>query len=130
MSDAISAIGSPFSNEAMTPLHPNANPSVGNSEFLDVLDRSLSQIASRPNPQSTSETAQDRLSSEYGGQVGQAKIQLNGGAPPDTDAASAAEGATLETRLQSLYFELTHYQIAWKIAQNVQRDVSQVLRGS
>ena len=41
-----------------------------------------------------------------------------------------AEGRSLEDRVRSLYTELTHYQIAWKIAQNVQRDVGQVMRGS
>lgn len=130
MTDAVSAIGSPTALEPMKPAHANGAGEVNQNEFLDVLDRGISQIANRPSPQSTSETAGEGFSAEYGGSVGQAKIDMNGGAQPDTEAASAAEGQTLETRIQSLYFELTHYQIAWKIAQNVQRDVSQVLRGS
>ncbi len=35
-----------------------------------------------------------------------------------------------EDRLRSLYVDLTNYQIAWKIAQRVQQDTSQLLRGN
>lgn len=101
-----------------------------NSAFLNLLDQGLGQLTQRPDLASQSDRMTGDLSGQYSGDVGDAKLDLVGGEAARVDQSSEAANLSLEDRVKSLYSELTHYQIAWKIAQNVQRDISQVLRGS
>lgn len=100
------------------------------SAFLDVLDQGLSRLASRPDMRSEADTIVEGLQSSYAGEVGHAKSEIVGGELARAERSTEANNVTLEDRIKGLYTELTHYQVAWKIAQNVQRDISQVLRGS
>ena len=52
------------------------------------------------------------------------------GAQPKTAPADQQDSsAALEARVKELYLGLTNYQVAWKIAQRMQQDTSQLLRG-
>lgn len=105
-------------------------PSPDTDAFLQALDRGIGTLTTRPDPGPENKSSLDAVQNEYGGDVGAAKVEMLGGNAVPDEAASGAEGRTLEQRMQSLYMELTHYQIAWRIAQNVQRDISQLMRGS
>jgi len=97
--------------------------------FMDAFDHGLNTLAKRPDFQEKM-SAIEEMSGTYSGEVGQQKADLlSETSKTEADSAEAAE-QSMTDRFQSLYFEMTHYQVAWKIAQNVQRDVSQVLRGS
>ena len=96
--------------------------------FFDMFDAGLDRLSTRPDPGGEA-TRLAALTDPYAGSVGSAKVEILGGAEFRAEQENGAQAATLEERITSLYFELTHYQVAWKIAQNVQRDVSQVLRG-
>ncbi|MEM9853012.1 MAG: hypothetical protein AAF841_01050 [Pseudomonadota bacterium] len=127
MSDPVSTAAIPqaasaFQNDGARDRDPQA--------FLDVLDNGLSTIAQRPNLDPPTEQIMDQLSGAYAGEVGAAKADIVGGEAARAERSTEAANVTLEERIQNLYTELTHYQVAWKIAQNVQRDISQVLRGS
>lgn len=104
-------------------------PGLDTDAFLKVFDQGIGTLSARPNFDGNV-GAVDRLTGAYEGDVGAAKAEMIAGAQTEAENSSEAQAANLEERFQTLYFELTHYQIAWKIAQNVQRDVTQVLRGS
>lgn len=107
----------------------NSNRDLDAESFMSAFDQGLDVLSKRPEFQEET-TAMEAISGTYQGDVGEAKANMVGG-QADPDVQTSEEAAqTLEERFQSLYFELTHYQIAWRIAQNVQRDISQVLRGS
>ncbi len=108
---------------------PEATHDADAKTFFDMFDEGIGRLAQRPDL-NEDVTDMDKLTSDYAGDVGKAKVDILGGAEVRADQAEGAQQASLEQRLTSLYFELTHYQVAWRIVQNVQRDVSQVLRGS
>lgn len=127
MSDAISSI--PNSEDIHLDLKNALNQDLNTTAFLSAFNSGLDTLSKRPELNSTSSPL-DEVSGQFNGSVGETKATLVSDAG-DGAAASAEEAAqSLETRFQTLYFELTHYQVAWRIAQNVQRDISQVLRGS
>lgn len=98
--------------------------------FKDLMSEGLGTLSQRPNIESTADQLVTNLSGTYAGEVGQVKAELLGGEAAKIERSTEASNESLEDRIKNLYTELTHYQIAWKIAQNVQRDISQVLRGS
>lgn len=114
----------------LAPQEPGHTGSGGSSEaFLETLESGLSQLSSRPDIQ-TDANALDSLSDPYAGAIGAEKSQMMAREDLTGAEAEAASAEAVEARFQKLYYELTHYQVAWRIAQNVQRDISQVLRGS
>lgn len=98
--------------------------------FLNVLDQGINTLAQRPSVERQTDDLVEGLSADYAGDVGEAKFDIIGGELARAERSSESNNLTLEDRVKNLYTELTHYQVAWKIAQNVQRDISQVLRGS
>ena len=98
--------------------------------FLAALEEGLGRLTTRPDPGPEKNDELSAISETYGGEVGQQKVGIVGGEGASEAVESAGNEKTLEERLQSLYLEMTHYQIAWRIAQNVQRDVSQLMRGT
>lgn len=128
MTDPVSTAGAIGASGAS--IRPERSPDRDPQAFLDVLDNGLSTIAQRPNLDPASQQLQTQLSGSYSGDVGAAKAEIVGGEAARAERSTEAANTSLEERIQNIYTELTHYQVAWKIAQNVQRDVSQVLRGS
>lgn len=130
MTDPISASPSQAAQEATR--FQNDQPPQDNdpSAFLNVLDKGLGTLSQRPELSPPATDMMDNMTGAYVGDVGQAKGEIVGGEAARAEQSTEAGNATLEDRVKNLYTELTHYQVAWKIAQNVQRDISQVLRGS
>lgn len=108
---------------------PSAAESADAQSFLNAFDQGIGRLAARPDMREGLPPV-EQMTSEYGGDVGSAKIEMVSGAQARAEELGQGEGTQVEDRLVSLYFELTHYQVAWRIVQNVQRDLSQVLRGS
>lgn len=127
MVDAISATAS--LSDVGKLYQDNTQANLDTDAFLNAFDQGLGTLAKRPEFQEDV-TMVDRLSGQYAGEVGESKADILAQSSAGVEEGSEANAQTLEERFQSLYFEMTHYQVAWKIAQNVQRDVSQVLRGS
>ncbi len=97
--------------------------------FLEAFDQGLGTLSQRP--EFTDElTPMDEISGTFAGEVGAEKSGIMSDSAKSGERSNEEVSENLEQRFTSLYFEMTHYQVAWKIAQNVQRDVSQVLRGS
>jgi len=94
------------------------------------MNQGILTLSQRPTLESNADQMVSSLSGAYAGDVGQAKAEIVGGEAAQIERSTRESNESLENRIKSLYTELTHYQIAWKIAQNVQRDISQVLRGS
>lgn len=106
------------------------------SNFADIASRAVGQATTRPAVQNDFMQAErDALSGPGSGAVGDAKQQVlsdverPGAAKRDDNVDGADQGEQLEDRVRSLYLELTNYQVAWKIAQRIQQDTSQLLRG-
>jgi len=105
---------------------PDSDPSA----FMNVLDSGLGTISQRPQLEPQADQLIDGLSGAYTGEVGEIKGDLIGGDVGRAERDAQRGSESLEDRVRGIYTELTHYQVAWRIAQNVQRDVSQLLRGS
>lgn len=109
---------------------------VSRAESLGRLaEEALGRAVSRPDTMSTLDTARAEVMASSLGEVGDLKgdfvsgVEREGSASAsDADASVDAQQQT-EERIRSLYLDLTNYQIAWKIAQRMQQDITQLLRG-
>lgn len=101
----------------------------GADAFLNVFDKGLDRLAQRPDMKPDSSALQE-MTEGYSGPVGAEKASILAGAESRVEQADGEQATNIEDRLTSLYFELTNYQVAWKIVQSLQRDMSQLLRGS
>jgi len=106
------------------------------ASFSQLAERALATAVQRPNTQNLSENIRQELVDPSRGAVGIEKSAIIAGADMSA-SASAAPGTgdaslqqAIEGRVMDLYVDLTNYQIAWKIAQRMQQDISQLLRGS
>ena len=126
------SIGSPMASAQVDASQPSdlQTHERDKDAFLDIFDQGLETLSQRPEIAHESDSYLDGLTGDFAGDVGNAKSEIVGGEAARAEQSSEANNATLEERITGLYTELTHYQVAWKIAQNVQRDISQVLRGS
>lgn len=106
------------------------------SMFADMLQGAIERTALRPSTQRSEPTGLDLLTNASTGPVGEARSQLvSEVASADPSAAGAEKNgesalqAATEARMRALYLDLTNYQVAWRIAQRMQQDISQLLRG-
>lgn len=104
--------------------------------FSEMASEAVGVAVARPDVSANDlDAARSDLMGAHTGTVGDEKMQVissveRPGAPARTDGSEQADkGEALEERVRSLYFELTNYQVAWKIAQRMQQDTSQLLRG-
>lgn len=130
MSDPISGASAGASGADFVYQRGPAQQESDASAFLSIMDRGLDRISQRPELEPESDRLVEGLSGSYAGEVGDAKKDIVGGDVGRAERASQSGSESLEDRMRNIYTELTHYQVAWRIAQNVQRDVSQLLRGS
>ncbi len=106
------------------------------SSFSQLAERALATAVQRPNTQDPSENMRQELVDPSKGAVGIEKSGIVTGAdmPADPSGTSSTNDVSpqqaIEGRVMDLYVDLTNYQIAWKIAQRMQQDISQLLRGS
>lgn len=129
MTDAIASVGN-ISQPQVNQQNDWTRSREESTAFMSMLDSGLGTLTQRPEFGSPANQIVRDMSAGYSGDVGAAKADIVGGEAARLEQSSQAGNESLEERVKGLYFELTHYQIAWKIAQNVQRDISQVLRGN
>lgn len=108
----------------------DANQSAG---FAAVLESTLAYTLSRPNGPTGTAEAHSTLTDAINGSVGAERSELSANAVADPTQAGA-DGSDMvqnhqETRLRDLYLDLAQYQVAWRIVQKIQQDISQLMRG-
>ncbi len=109
---------------------------VQGANFSRMAEQALARAVERPHSESTMSLARSDLSNSGSGLVGQAKDGIvsdvtRPGVPEKVSADDSEVTATQqEDRIKTLYLDLTNYQIAWKIAQRLQQDVTQLMKGS
>jgi hypothetical protein len=106
------------------------------ADFEDLARRAIGVAVDRPNSESAISRSRSELVGGSDGPVGSLKNDLiSDVAREGTTSASGADESTsaeeaLEDRVKTLYFELTDYQVAWRIAQKIPQDLTQILRGN
>lgn len=135
MADNLFAV--PASPQAMGAIDVASNLDVQNGEaFNNFFQNAIEKAAVRPAAEGALPTQVDLLTGSTTGPVGEAKTGLV--AETSSATASGTENSATDTQMQeatearmrALYTDLTNYQIAWRIAQRMQQDISQLLRGS
>ncbi len=104
------------------------------TEFDDLMQRAMSVVIERPTSETAITQAREGFLSGTDGPVGEAKTDMvSDVARPGTESQiedNQEHEQSLETRMLSLYSDLTDYQVAWRIAQKIPQDVSQILKGN
>lgn len=133
---AVEAIGCDGPKQSLTDLMGDtALASVRQSRFVEIVQNALETAAARPTFGDSMAASRADLVQGVSGTVGSEKLDLvsgvaRPGAVPRPTPPEAAPMAQLEQRVMDMYADLTNYQIAWKIAQRIQQDTSQLLKGS
>ncbi|WP_028957531.1 hypothetical protein [Sulfitobacter sp. 20_GPM-1509m] len=106
------------------------------ANFAEIASKAVGVAVQRPDSSPNAlENERSSLMGSIDGSVREEKMQIlsrverTGGAPRTDQVDHSDSSEVLEERVRSLYFELTNYQVAWKIAQRMQQDTSQLLRG-
>ncbi|MGB5863677.1 MAG: hypothetical protein WBG95_05210 [Sulfitobacter sp.] len=103
--------------------------------FGRVAEEALATTVTRPNAQPRMDDLREEISGGEAGLVGEFRQDIVSNVErPGTAERDPAEGSDAlqdehETRVRSLYMDLSNYQIAWKIAQRIQQDITQLMRG-
>ncbi|MEP2783341.1 MAG: hypothetical protein ABJO67_02340 [Pseudoruegeria sp.] len=104
------------------------------AEFDDLAQQAIGVAIDRPGGSGNISEKRAELLAGGGGVVGEAKSELVSDVARAGTEGSVAENQevenTLEDRMMSLYSDLTDYQVAWKIAQKIPQDLSQILKGN
>lgn len=103
-------------------------------EFQEVAESAIATAIDRPRGAAEVTHHREELLGGLNGEIGEAKSELvsdvaRAGTEQLFETSEDAEAA-LEDRMMSLYFDLTEYQVAWRIAQKIPQDLSQILKGS
>ena len=101
------------------------------SNFDKVIHDGFLAAASRPLASPAPGAARTHLTGATDSAVGEAKAAMMSTVTrPGVDALPETNiGDQLETRVMSIYEELTNYELAWKIAQRIQTDISTLMKG-
>lgn len=104
------------------------------SNFAKMVDGGLGAALSNPDSFSPGDTMRATIASPTGGAVGDEKEGMVSGIdrPGVENTAETSEQVhdNLIDRSRVLYTDLTVYNVAWSVAMRVQKDISQLLRGS
>jgi hypothetical protein len=100
--------------------------------FAEVLEGTLAQTLSRPGTGDDPGEAA-ALTQSVHGPVGAERAAMDAG-PGQGEQPSGPDGSEMvqehhEDRLRDLYLDLAQYQVAWRIIQKIQQDISQLMRG-
>ena len=102
----------------------------GNAEdFMRVALSAVEIAAVRPNHSGQMTGEIEEISGDLSGSVGGLKADMTPAGKAEGSDNSDALQRAVEDRTVNMYVELTHYNIAWKIAQRLQQDITQVIRG-
>lgn len=103
-------------------------------EFEVVAERAITSAIERPNHQSNIDMSREQLSSSRTGPVGEIRGEITSSLNLDGPGTDPADNVSfedqLEERVRVLYADLTNYQVAWRIAQKIPQDLSQILKGN
>ena len=108
---------------------------VRQSRFVELATSAIEAAASRPSFGDQLGTSRLALTDHSAGQVGSEKLNLvssvqRPGAAPRGETPVESSMDQMEARVTAMYADLTNYQVAWKIAQRIQQDTSQLMKGS
>jgi len=107
----------------------------GQENLARLAESALSRAIARPDTTSPLDNVRSELTESARGQIGDLKgdllstVERPGAETPAAETASEDMQAQTEVRVRELYYDLTNYQVAWKIAQRMQQDITQLLRG-
>ncbi len=143
MSDAVEAIGAisgedkPGARMALEQItNRTQSEVVQGANFSRIAEKAIGSAVQRPHVEENRDAARRALVDPTKGVVGEARSEVvstveRPGAPKKeviNDSASLQDQQ--QERIRALYLDLTNYQIAWKIAQRMQQDITQLMRGS
>jgi hypothetical protein len=108
---------------------------VRQSRFVELATSAIETAAARPRFDEQLSTSRMALTDHNAGQVGSEKLEFvssvqRPGAAHRGEAPEQSSMDQIEARVTSMYADLTNYQVAWKIAQRIQQDISQLMKGS
>ncbi len=99
------------------------------SNFEDAVDLAVSSPIGTAHTTSVKES----ITGSGAGEVGEAKLDIMSDIPRDgvntPDSSDDAATDNLIERFNTLYSEMTNWQVAWSVAQRTQTDTNQLLRG-
>lgn len=103
-------------------------------DFDNLAQRAINVAVGRPGGIDHISDTRDAFMGGRSGTIGEAKTEMvSDVARPGTEAAVEDDQSvqdTLEDRVKTLYSDLTDYQVAWRIAQKIPQDLSQILKGN
>lgn len=103
-------------------------------DFEVVAERAITTAIERPDHQSQIDSVRDQFSGAMAGPVGDIKGEIKSSLNVDGAEADPNDNVAFEDRLEErvrvLYSDLTNYQVAWRIAQKIPQDLSQILKGN
>ena len=104
------------------------------ADFSQLVEDAIGKAVERPHTEDAIGDEARHLTSAAEGVVGTEKVALlsdvaRPGATPKPETTETVQQQT-EARVKELYVDLTNYQVAWKIAQRIQQDITQLMRGS
>jgi hypothetical protein len=113
----------------------SAIEAVRTSRFVQLATSAIETAAARPTFHEQLGASRLALTEQNAGLVGTEKFNLMSGVQrpgtaPHTEAPAQSSMDQMEARVTAMYVDLTNYQVAWKIAQRIQQDVSQLMKGS
>lgn len=103
--------------------------------FGQVAEEAIRTATTRPTGSSHADELRMQITGDGIGPVGEMRqamvssVERPGAPKIDPVDGSHDLQMQLEDRVQTLYVDLTNYQVAWKIAQRIQQDITQLLRG-
>lgn len=108
---------------------------VRQARFVELATSAIEAAAARPSFGDQLGASRLALTENSAGQVGSEKLVLvssvqRPGATPRGEAPVESSMDQMEARVTAMYADLTNYQVAWKIAQRIQQDTSQLMKGS
>lgn len=134
---AIASIGCDSEKLSLNDLMGGATiEAVRQARFVELATSAIeAAAAARPSFGDQLGASRLALTENSAGQVGSEKLVLvssvqRPGATPRGEAPVESSMDQMEARVTAMYADLTNYQVAWKIAQRIQQDTSQLMKGS
>lgn len=108
---------------------------VQSSNFSKMAEEALGAALSQPDSLKTQDSLRESMMSPLGGAVGDEKRDVlsdvsRPGTDPRDNVDPKEDQRFLIDRTRDLYSDLTIYNVAWGVAMRMQKDISQLLRGT
>ena len=108
---------------------------VQSSNFSRLAEEALGAALDHPDSLGAQNGLRDTMVAPFGGAVGNEKRDVASdvsrpGVEPTANPDPESDQKFLIDRTRTLYSDLTIYNVAWGVAMRMQKDISQLLRGS